>query len=121
MRSGSRMPSVRKEIAPLYTLMTLAVTAPSAMPSSARPASRPGSGLMNWSVGLAAPLVAGIVTSAAPNTSRTAHETNTPSPAHSAVMNRLVLAGGERGEADRDRVHPAREPEAGGERRGDPP
>ena len=93
MRSGSLIPSVRNEIAPLYTFRTLAVTAPSATPSRTRPASRPGSGSISWSVGLLRPAVAGMVTSAAPITSRIAQDTNTPSPAHSPVRNWLVREG----------------------------
>ena len=76
-------------------LITLAATAPRAMPRLARMASQVGSAAENWVVGmsLGPHLVTATVASAAPMISSTTQDTKTPRPAARPVRSRLVVRG----------------------------
>src|SRR3984885_2935924 len=80
---GSLMPRARNDIEPEYTFSALAQTAPSAMASRGMSATAVCRGLVKPPVGLSAYLATLVtVAAAAPTTSSTRHETNTPRPAH---------------------------------------
>src|ERR1700722_17347390 len=96
---GSLMPRARNDIEPEHTFSALAQPAPTALATGGMPATAGGGWLVKPAVGLSAYLATRVtVAAAAPTTSSTRHETNTPRPAHRPGARRLVSRGRERGE-----------------------